>query len=101
MNVGEGDKAVIVFSVNPSNVGRIVNVSEYIGKFKEGEEFDAYGMTCTCLVTDHFWWIKAEDLDIQIGPSPQAYIADSWLRKIHPPKQKIADKAEKELDILF
>jgi len=99
MNVGEGDKAVIVFSVNPGNVGRIVDVSEYIGKFKEGEAFDAYGMTCTCLVTDHFWWIKAEDINIQLGPSPQAYIADSWLRKIIPPKEEIADNAEKELDI--
>ena len=99
MNVGEGDKAVIVFSVNPGNVGRIVDVSEYIGKFKEGETFEAYGMTCTCLVTDHFWWIKAEDINIQLGPSPQAYIADSWLRKIIPPKEKLTDTIEKELDI--
>ena len=99
MNVGEGDKAVIVFSINPGNVGRIVDVSEYIGKFKEGETFEAYGMTCTCLVTDHFWWIKAEDINIQLGPSPQAYIADSWLRKIIPPKEKLTDTIEKELDI--
>ena len=99
MNVGEGDKAVIVFSVNPGNVGRIVDVSEYIGKFKEGETFEAYGMTCTCLVTDHFWWIKAEDIDIQLGPSPQAYIADSWLRKILNPDEKVSTQAQKELDI--
>ena len=39
MNVEEGDKAVIVFSINPKIVGRIVNVSEYIGKFKQGEQF--------------------------------------------------------------
>ena len=42
MNVQEGDKAVIVFSINPKNVGRIVNVAEYIGKFKEGEQFEAF-----------------------------------------------------------
>lgn len=99
MNVSEGDKAVIIFSVNPVNIGRIVNVSEYIGKFKEGEQFEAFGMTCTALVHDHFWWIEAEDLNIQLGPSPRAYIADSWLRKIEPPKEKLADKAQKELDI--
>ena len=46
MNVEEGDKAVIVFSINPANVGRLVNVAEYIGKFKEGEQFEAFGMTC-------------------------------------------------------
>ena len=100
MNVNTGDKAVIVFSVNPANVGRIVNVSEYIGKFKAGEQFEAYGMTSTCPVHDHYWWIEADDLTIQLGPSPKAYIADSWLRKIVPPEEKTKQKAEKELDIL-
>jgi len=97
MNVSAGDRAVIVFSINPANVGRIVNVSEYIGKFKEGEQFEAYGMTCTCLVHDHYWWIEAEDLNIQLGPSPRAYIADSWLRPIISKKEK--DQAEKELEL--
>ena len=99
MNVQQGDKAYIVFSVNPANVGRIVNVAEYIGKFKEGEQFEAFGMKSQCLVTDHYWWIEAEDLTIQLGPSPKAYIADSWLRKIEPPKKKVTTKAEKQLDM--
>ena len=99
MNVNAGDKAVIVFSVNPANVGRIVNVAEYIGKFKEGEQFEAFGMKSQCLVTDHYWWIEAEDLTIQLGPSPKAYIADSWLRKIEPPKDKLSEKHTEELDI--
>ena len=100
MNVSEGDKAIIVFSYNKENIGRIVNVAEYIGKFKQGEQFEAYGMKSQCFVTDHYWWIKAEDLTIQLGPSPKAYIADSWLRKIEPPKEKLSKKEEKELDIL-
>ena len=99
MNCKEGDLAVIVFSINPKNVGRIVNVAEYIGKFKEGEQFEAYGMTSTCPVHDHYWWIEADDLNIQLGPSPKAYIADSWLRKIVPPEEKLSKKTEKELDI--
>ena len=99
MNVESGDKAVIVFSINPSNVGRVVNVSEYIGKFKADEKFEAYGMPCMALVNDHYWWIEAEDLNIQLGPSPKAYIADSWLRKIVPPEEKLSNKTEKELDI--
>ena len=98
MNCVQGDKAVIVFSVNPSNVGRIVNVSEYIGKFKAGEQFEAYGMISTCLVHDHYWWIEAEDLNIQLGPSPKAYIADSWLRPIRPDKKKIKVKQHAEID---
>ena len=99
MNCKQGDKAVIVFSVNPANVGRIVNVAEYIGKFKEGEQFEAYGMKSQCLVHDHYWWIEAEDLTIQLGPSPKAYIADSWLRKIVDPNKKVTTKAEKDIDI--
>ena len=99
MNVNEGDKAVIVFSVNPANVGRIVNVAEYIGKFKQGEQFEAYGMKSHCFVTDHYWWIEAEDLTIQLGPSPKAYIADSWLRRITPPKDSIKQKESKEIDV--
>jgi hypothetical protein len=99
MNVSRGDRAVIVFSVNPSNIGRVVNVSEYIGKFEEGEQFEAFGMTSTCVVHDHYWWIEADDLTIQLGPSPKAYIADSWLRRLVDPKKKVSTKAEKELDM--
>jgi ATP-dependent protease Clp ATPase subunit len=99
MNVQEGDKAVIVFSVRPENVGRIVNVAEYIGKFKEGEQFEFRTMPCQALVHDHYWWIEAEDLSIMFGPSPRAYIADSWLRKIVPLKEKSKQKEELELEI--
>ena len=99
MNVNEGDKAVIVFSVNPANVGRIVNVAEYIGKFEQQEQFDFRGMICEAPVADHFWWIEADDLNIQLGPSPRAYIADSWLRKLVDPDKKVSTKAQKELDM--
>jgi len=101
MNVEAGDKAVIVFSINPKNVGRIVNVSEYIGKFEQGEEFTAFGMKCHCAVYDHYWWIEAEDLSIQLGPSPKAYIADSWLRKLVDPDKKVSTRAQKELDTII
>ena len=99
MNVNVGDKAVIVFSINPANVGRIVNVAEYIGTFKKGEQFEAFGMKCHCFVQDHYWWIEADDLNIQLGPSPKAYIADSWLRKIKSPKDSATQKESNELDV--
>ena len=98
MNVSEGDKAIIIFSIRPANVGRIVNVAEYIGKFKEGEQFEYRGLPAQALVNDHYWWIEADDLEIGFGPSPRAYIADSWLRKIEPPKETISKKEELELE---
>lgn len=97
MNVSQGDKAVIVFSIRPQNVGRIVNVAEYIGKFKEGEQFEFRGMSCQAAVPDHYWWIEADDLEIGLGPSPRAYIADSWLRKIVPPKDVRHSSSEEKL----
>ena len=99
MNCKEGDLAVIVFSIRPENVGRYVNVAEYIGKFGEGEQFDFRGMPCQAAVPDHYWWIEADDLAIGLGPSPRAYIADSWLRPIKPPKEKKKDQSEKELEL--
>ena len=100
MNVNEGDKAYIVFSVNPKNIGRIVHVAEYIGKFSEREKFQFRGMPCMAMVTDHHWWIEADDLDIQLGPSPRAYIADSWLRRIVEPEEKISKKEELDVGTL-
>ena len=99
MNVKQGDKAVIVFSLNKENIGRIVNVAEYIGKFKAGEQFESYGMTSQCFVDDHHWWIEAEDLTIGLGPSPKAYIADSWLRPIHPEQEDISVQEQLELEV--
>jgi len=98
MNCNQGDLAHIVFSVRPENVGRIVKVAEYIGKFNEGDMFAFRGMKCQALISDHFWWIEADDLSIQLGPSPRAYIADSWLRPIKPPKEKLDDKMSEDIE---
>ena len=96
MNVSEGDLAVIVFSIRPENVGRYVKVAEYIGKFAEGEDFAFRGMVCRAAVPDHYWWIEADDLAIGLGPSPRAYIADSWLRPVKPPGEKRHSTAEEK-----
>jgi len=99
MNCKQGDAAVIVFSLRPENVGRVVNVAEYIGKFKENETFEFRGIPCKALVHDHYWWVEADDLSIMLGPSPRAYIADSWLRPIKPPQEETEETVEKEIDI--
>ena len=92
MKCEQGDKAIIIFSIRPENIGRIVNVKEYIGKFQKGEKFQFRGMSCQCIINDHYWWIEADDLSIGLGPSPVAYIADSWLEPIFPNKKE--EKAE-------
>ena len=87
MKCKQGDLAVIKYSVRPENVGRIVKVAEHIGHFERGTHFHFNGMMCQAAVTDNFWWIEAEDLSIMLGPSPRAYIADSWLEPIKPKKE--------------
>lgn len=97
MKCKQGDRAVIIFSIRQENIGRVVKVKEYIGKFQEGEEFQFRGMPCKCAITDHYWWIEAEDLSTGLGVSPQAYIADTWLEPIRPEKE--VQKLGSEVDI--
>lgn len=92
MKCEQGDVARILFSINPENIGRIVKVVEYIGKFSEREKFQFNGMPCMAPVTDNYWWIEADDLAIGLGPSPRAYIADTWLEPIRPEKESLSKK---------
>jgi len=92
MKCNQGDLARIIYSIRPENIGRIVRVKEYIGHYQEGTEFEFRSIPCKCFVTDHYWWIEAEDLSLLIGPSPRAYIADSWLEPIAPDSESVLDK---------
>lgn len=98
MKCKQGDLAVIKFSVRPENIGRIVKVAESIGRYEAGTLFQYRGMPCQAAITDHYWWIEAEDLSIMLGPSPRAYIPDSWLEPIKSDKKDATKEAE-ELDL--
>ena len=99
MKCEAGDVAKILFSVNPANIGRIVRVVEYIGEFTEREKFQYNGMPCMAPISDNYWWIEAEDLSSLFGPSPRAYIADSWLEPLKNPNQKSKEKEKIPVDI--
>jgi hypothetical protein len=101
MKCKQGDYAKIIYSVRPENIGRVVKVVEYIGKFQENETFEFMGFTCTCLVTDHYWWIGGDDITIQMGPSPKAYIADTWLEPIRPEEKETKETVEEEIDMFM
>ena len=99
MKCEQGDMAKIIHAMTPSNVGKIVHVAEYIGKFKKNESFEHNGNYCQAAVTDHHWWITAEfGLATQAGPASGAYIADSWLEPIRPTAQKTTSKEDIELE---
>ena len=98
MKCKQGDLAVIKFSIRPENIGRIVKVAELIGHYEKGTIFQYRGMPCQSFITDNYWWIEAEDLSIMLGPSPRAYIPDSWLEPIKS-DEKDATKEAEELDL--
>ena len=99
MKCRPGDFARIIHSVNPSNIGRVVKVVEYIGKFEAKEQWQFRGMPCQAPVHDHYWWIEADDLSSGFGPSPKAYIADTWLEPIRPEQEKTKSKVDIELTV--
>ena len=101
MKCQQGDVARMIYSVRPENIGRIVKVVDYIGKYNAKEEWEFRGMPCQAPVHDHYWWIEADDLSSGFGPSPRAYIADTWLEPIRPEQEKQKSKADQELDIFL
>jgi hypothetical protein len=100
MKCKQGDTAKIIYSLRPENVGRIVKVAEHIGRYEAGSLFQYRGMPCQAAITDNYWWIEAEDLSIMLGPSPRAYIPDSWLEPIRPKDKKLT-KEQMEDDKFF
>jgi hypothetical protein len=99
MKCKQGDVARIIHSVRSENIGRIVKVVEYIGKYEAKEQWQFRGMPCQAPVHDHYWWIEAEDLSSGFGPSPKAYIADTWLEPIRPEQEKTKSKVDIELTV--
>ena len=99
MKCEQGDLAKIIFSLNPENIGKIVLVESYIGKFNKGQKFDFRGVACMLPITDHYWWITSDSLQCQFGDTPKAYIADSWLEPLRPTSQsdKISKKVTKTI----
>lgn len=99
MKCEKGDLAKIIYSIRPSNLGKIVLVDEYIGHFQQGEQFNYRGISCKAQITDHFWWISTEyGLQNMLGDTPKAYIPDTWLDPIRP--EKMEEKTSEEVDIL-
>jgi hypothetical protein len=98
MKCQQGDIAKVIMSLRPVNIGKQVLVEEYIGKLKEGEEFEFRGIPCKAQITDHYWWIATEyGLQNMLGDTPKAYIPDSWLEPVRP--EKISQTEKESIDL--
>jgi len=99
MKCEAGDLAKIIFSLNKENIGKIVLVEKYIGKFNAGDKFDFKGVACMCPIPDHYWWISGQGLSNMFGDTPKAYIADSWLEPLRPDADKMKSKETRPQEI--
>ncbi len=98
MKCEQGDIAKIIMSLRPTNIGKTVLVENYIGHFKQGEEFDFRGIVCKAMITDHYWWISTDHgLQNMLGDTPKAYIPDTWLEPLRP--NKLYQSEEEKLDL--
>lgn len=101
MKCKQGDTARIIYSLRPENIGRSVKVTEYIGKFEAGDMFEFRGMPCKAIVSDHYWWVDASDLATKIGPSPRAYIPDTWLEPVRKRPNAVKNTATQDLETII
>ena len=99
MKCEQGDVAKIINATIKSNIGKTVLVSSYIGKFKQGEEFQFREIICRAPISDHYWWIESEyGLYNMLGKTPRAYIPDTWLEPLRPEGLTMETKEDVELD---
>lgn len=80
-----GDIAILIKSLTGHNIGKVVDVVEYIGYFQAEEVFVHNNISCRVPVTDHYWWIYCKaGLYTPMGECNKAYGPDTWLKPIRP-----------------
>jgi len=92
MKCEQGDLAKVLHSIRKENIGKIVLVEEYIGKFKAGDTFNFRGISCMVPIPDHYWWISGQGISNMFGDTSKAYIPDSWLEPIRPENDKMKQR---------
>jgi len=91
MNCKENDLAFIKQSVQPKNIGLIVNCSKYLGFYLQGDYLEISGEFWMAAVSDNYWLIESPtgSIETMYGKSKMAYIPDTWLFPIkEEPKEE-------------
>ena len=95
MKCSVGDRAKIVNCLHPDNLGKEVIVAEYIGFLEKGTLFYFRGIPCRSHITDHHWWVDSTDTSLvnQFGPTPRAFLPDSWLEPAVSTREQMTEFA--------
>ena len=101
MRCKQGDMAILLKTLSGANVGRIVDVTEYLGFFEQFGAFTYNGQEYRVPITDHYWWVTVSGerpLETGMGPTTKAYGPDSWMRPLRPDDPEGLQTHEKEKD---
>jgi hypothetical protein len=93
------DLAFIKKSIRPSNIGKVVQCKELLGKFERDEVFAWNGESFISTDTDYIWVVTSKSqLETLYGPSSEALIADSWLIPIRgEPSENLEEELAEDL----
>lgn len=99
----QGDNAIIIRSLVPGNIGRVVKVGQFIGDFHSMQEYDiGDGISREAIADGVHWWIHAIGAPLETYSGSQtntAIVADSWLQPIRGEPEKTKDTT-KERDLV-
>lgn len=83
-----GQDAFITDAFRDSNLGKRVQVVEYIGFLQKDEMFEYNGIQMKAVIADNYFWVYSPaGLETPFGETNKAYAPDSWLRPIKPDQQ--------------
>ena len=93
------DLAFIRKAMRPSNIGKVVQCKELLGKFERGENIMWNGEFYVSPDTDYIWVVTSKSqLETLYGPSIEAFIADSWLTPINgEPSENFEEELAEDL----
>jgi len=94
-----GDLAFIRKAMRSSNIGKVVQCKELLGKFNRGDEIKWNGELFVSTDTDYIWVVTSKSqLETLYGPSIEAFIADSWLTPINgEPSENFEEELAEDL----
>lgn len=93
------DLAFIRKAMRPSNIGKVVQCKELLGKFERGEDIMWNGESFNSPDSDYIWVVTSKSqLETLYGPSIEAFIADSWLTPINgEPSENFEEELAEDL----
>jgi len=105
MNCKPGDDAIILKSINPANIGRLVKVMHFVGELHAFQEYDlGDGIVREAIVDGNHWYIVPLGSPIMNANGKEVYDAvhpDTWLQPIRDTKKETDKVSERDFERVY